>query len=641
MTAAATAALFSNGTARDIEEDALAQVIADRRDIDFVLYEQLEVTSLLKSTKFQGLTRKMFDMIVNEARTFGIREILPTYAEGDRRGARFEQGRVSVPECFQRPYRLFAEGDWIAMAEDPAVGGQGLPVCIRQAAYEYIIGANFAFSASATLGHGTAKMIELFGTPRQKELFLEKIYSGEWGGTMLLTEPEAGSDVGALNTTAVKSHDGTYSLSGNKIFITCGEHDLTANIVHPVLARIEGAPAGTKGISLFIVPKIWVNDDGSLGEPNDIVCTGIEEKMGLHGSPTCSMTLGGKGSCRGQLLGEANKGMQVMFHMMKEARLDVGFQGFMHGSAAFLYALDYARQRHQGRALEQSGVPDAPSVPIIDHPDVRRMLLQMKAYVDGMRSFVYYVAYCIDRRNSAEDEGLRRRYGGLVDLLTPVVKAYCSERGLQVCDQAVQVYGGYGYTKEYPVEQLMRDCKITTIYEGTNGIQAMDLLGRKLGMQSGAVFIDFLKEIDKTISAAAGSHYLQRLAAPVKATLERFAEVARHLAESAHPKSPAFRAAFAHAHPFMEAMGDLIMAWMLLWRAAAAGPRLEKIVGSLDPKTVRARVAENKEAAFYDGQLKSAEYFIGSVLPVTMGKIEAIDAVNGAAVQIDDRSFGG
>jgi len=619
----------------------VTQFIADRRDIDFVLHEQLDLEPLLKSKKFRDLNRKMLDMIITEARTFGIKEILPTYADGDRQGVKLEQGQVKVPECFHRPYRLFCEGEWIAMAEDPEVGGQGLPVIVRQAAYEYIIGANFAFSASATLGHGAAKMVELFGTEKQKEMFLEKIYSGQWGGTMLLTEPEAGSDVGALSTTAAKNEDGTYSLTGNKLFITCGDQDLTENIIHPVLARIEGAPVGTRGISLFLVPKIWVNDDGSLGEPNDIACTGVEEKMGLHGSPTCSMSLGAKGGCRGLLLGPENRGMQVMFHMMNEARLDVGFQGLMHGSSAYLYALDYARQRRQGRDLGESGNPDAPPVAIIEHPDVRRMLIQMKAYVEGMRSFVYYVALCIDRRNSATSGEAQQYYNGLVELLTPVVKAYCSERGLSVCDQAVQVFGGYGYTKEYPVEQLMRDCKITTIYEGTNGIQAMDLLGRKMGLEGSKVFLNLIKEIEVTLEKAAGDESLARLVAPVKAAVIRLLEIARQLAQSAQPAVPTFKTAFAHAHPFMETVGDVIMAWMLLWRASVAAPKLAKVAGGINPQAVAATVAKNADAAFYDGQLKTAEFFIGSLLPVTMGKLDAISAGTSAAMDIHDRAFGG
>jgi alkylation response protein AidB-like acyl-CoA dehydrogenase len=456
---------------------------------------------------------------------------------------------------------------------------------------------------------------------------------------MLLTEPGAGSDVGALATTAVKNSDGTYSISGNKIFITCGEHDLTENIIHPVLARIEGAPPGTKGISLFIVPKIWVDEDGSLGEPNDIVCSGVEEKMGIHGSPTCSMALGGKGKCRGLLLGEENKGLMVMFHMMNEARLDVGTQGFLHASAAYLYAVSYARDRMQGRDISAGKDPDAPQVPIIRHPDVRRMLLKMKALVDGMRSFVYYVAYCFDKKRTAKTKKEKERYNDFIELLTPVIKAYCSERGQFVCEEAIQVHGGYGYTKDYPVEQLYRDCKITSIYEGTNGIQAMDLLGRKLGMKKGTVFLDFLNEIKTTIDRATDNPHLVDLAGRVEKALNRLAEIALQISKTAISKD--MRLAMAYAHPFMEVVGDVVMAWMLLWRATVAVPKLEKLAGSLDAAAIQAKVAKNKEAAFYDGQLKAAEFYIHAMLPATIGKMNAIAIPNPAAIDIHERSFGG
>ncbi|MBW2408353.1 MAG: acyl-CoA dehydrogenase family protein, partial [Deltaproteobacteria bacterium] len=256
----------------------MAQLIADRRDIDFVLYEQLGIEDLLQTQKYRSLNRKLFDMVISEARTFGVKELLPTYNQGDREGVQFDGGQVKVPQCFHRAYELFVEGEWLAMAEDRQSGGQGLPRIIKQAAYEYIFGANYGLMVTATLGHGTAKVIELYGTPEQKELFLEKVNSGQWAGTIMMTEPEAGSEVSAIATSAVKNPDGTYSLTGNKIFTSFGDHDLTENIIHPVLARIEGAPEGTRGISLFLVPKIWVHDDGSLGEPNDIVCTGLEAK---------------------------------------------------------------------------------------------------------------------------------------------------------------------------------------------------------------------------------------------------------------------------------------------------------------------------------------------------------------------------
>ena len=365
--------------------------------MDFVLYEQLELEKLIKHEKFSGFNRKTLDLILSEARNLAIKELMPINAAGDREGCRFENGVVKVPESFHRAFKLYREGEWIAMLDDPEVGGQGLPVTIALAIAEYFNGANCAFGMYPGLCHGAGKLVEVFGTQHQKQLFLKNMYTGKWGGSMLLTEPQAGSDVGALTTSAVRNPDGTFSITGNKIFITGGEQNLTENIIHPVLARIEGAPAGTRGISLFIVPKIWVHDDGSLGEPNDVVCTGIEEKMGIHGSATCSLTLGGKGKCRGFLLGEENKGMKAMFHMMNEARLGVGLQGFSMASAAYMHALNYARERVQGKSLLSMMDPAAPSIAIINHPDVRRMLLWMKANVDGMRSFLYYVGSCFDR----------------------------------------------------------------------------------------------------------------------------------------------------------------------------------------------------------------------------------------------------
>jgi alkylation response protein AidB-like acyl-CoA dehydrogenase len=604
----------------------MAQQIADRRDIEFVLYEQFDAEKTLAHARYGDVDRKTVDLLLTEARRFALKEILPTYAEGDRNGARFESGAVRAPACYRKPFDLFREGEWSALSEAPAVGGQGLPHLVAIAANEYLMGTNFAFASYALLGHGTGKMIELFGTEEMKAKFLKKLYTAEWGGTMLLTEPDAGSDVGALTTSARRNDDGTYSISGNKIFITAGEHDLTPNIIHPVLARIDGAPAGTAGISLFIVPKIWVNDDGSLGEPNDVVCTGIEEKMGLHGSATCSLTLGGRGRCRGYLLGEENRGMRVMFHMMNEARLGVGIQALVHASAAYLYALDYARQRRQGRALENMLAKDAPRVPIIDHPDVRRMLLGMKAYVEGMRSFAYYVADCIEQEALCEDEDRRSVYQSMVDLLTPVLKTYNANIGYEICIQAIQVYGGYGYTKEYPVEQLARDCKIASIYEGTDGIQAMDLLGRKLGMHKGAVFLSFVGEIQKVLSRAEADARLAPLAAEVSPALQRLGEVAMHMGQTA--MSPDFKVAFAHSVPFLNVMGDMVMAWMLLWRACVASEALS-------------RNAAAKDASFYKGQIKSAEFFIQCHLPVTMGKMAAVLRAGKAAVDIDEAAFGG
>jgi alkylation response protein AidB-like acyl-CoA dehydrogenase len=470
-------------------------------------------------------------------------------------------------------------------------------------------------------------------------MFLYNMYSGKWAGTMVLTEPEAGSDVGNLVTTARKNEDGTYSISGNKIFITNGEHDLTENIVHPVLARIEGAPAGTRGISLFIVPKIWVSEDGSMGEPNDVVCTGIEKKLGLHASPTCQLSFGSRGNCRGLLLGEENRGMQVMFHMMNEARLGVGALGLFNASCAYLYSLDYARQRLQGRDMEQLQNKEAPQVPIIRHPDVRRMLMWMKTHTEGMRSFVYYVAHLFDKIECAQNQEEKQECQDLVDLLTPVIKSYCTDRGFEATVQAMQCYGGYGYTEDYPIERLLRDSKINSIYEGTNGIQAMDLLGRKLGMKKGAVFMSLLGEMQKTTAAAREIPALEGLAKDMEAAVNDLGNAAMHMGKTG--TSSDFKVAFGQAMPFLDVVGDTIMAWMLLWRAVVAAPKLGEITGSAEGDARAEKIKKNKNAAFYEGQIQSAAYYIESILPVTAGRIKSLQRNCRAVVDIPEPAFGG
>ena len=602
----------------------MAQQISDRRDVDFVLHEQLKVEELSKHEKFVEFNRKTVDLIVSEARNLAVKEILPTQKLGDEEGCKFENGNVTIPESFHKAYKIFKEGEWLAMPEDPEWGGQGMPRTIALAASDYFVGANFAFMMYPGLTHGAGKLVEKFGTEKQKKLFLKKMYTGEWTGTMLLTEPEAGSDVGALTATAKKNDDGTYSITGSKIFISGGEHDLTENIIHPVLARIEGAPEGTKGISLFLVPKYRVNDDGRIGEFNDVVCTGIEEKMGIHGNSTCSLTLGGKGQCIGTLLGEENKGMRAMFIMMNEARLLVGLQGFTCASAAYMYALNYARERVQGRNLLQMFDKSAPPVPIIQHPDIRRMLITMKAYVEGMRSLVYYIGMCEDKATLSKDEKEKDTLHSLIEFLTPIAKGYVTDRSFEMCSLGLQVYGGYGYIKEYPMEQLLRDCRITPIYEGTNGIQAMDLLGRKLGMKGGKIILALFEAIQETVKSAKQTTGLDGLAEKVEEAVNKLGEVAMHIGKTA--MSDKILNAFAFAHPFMEVAGDVVMSWMLLWRAQIA---------------VSAEKPKKKDMAFYEGQVKSAEFYINSVLPATLGKMNAVLGTNGAAVEISEDAFGG
>ncbi len=616
----------------------MAQLISDRRDVDFVLHEQMQVGNLAKHEKFAEFTKKTVDMIVSEARNLAIKEILPTMKESDEVGCSLENGIVKVPESFHRINQLYNDGEWLGMIDEPEWGGQGMPKTVSLAAEEYFIGANSAFMLYHGLSHGAANLIKTFGTEQQKKIYLEKIFTGKWSGTMLLTEPEAGSDVGALQTKAVKNDDGTYSISGTKIFISGGEQDMVENIAHPVLARIEGAPAGTRGISLFLVPKYRVNDDGSLGEFNDVVCTGIEEKMGLHGNATCTLTLGSKNNCIGTLLGEENKGMSAMFLMMNEARQLVGLQGFGVATASYCHSVNYARERVQGKHLLAGKDPDAQSVPIIQHPDVRRQLMTMKAYVDGMRSLIYYGGMAHDLEHLAETAEEKEKYVDRTAILTPIIKGYITDKALEVTSHGIQIYGGYGYTKEYPVEQLMRDSRIFQIYEGTNGIQAMDLLGRKLGMKKGKPFMDYLEEMRKTLEEARKTEGLETLCPRFETAVNRLAETALSLGKAA--ASDKVLNAFAFAHPFLEATGDVTMAWMLLWRATIAAKNLKKLTGSMDMKALQEKAAKHKDTAYYLGVCKTAEFFIMSLMPATMGKFDAIAEANGAAIDIPEIAFG-
>ncbi|MBT4644832.1 MAG: acyl-CoA dehydrogenase [Deltaproteobacteria bacterium] len=601
----------------------MVQQLADKRDLDFVIWEQFNNEGLLAHEAYEAFNKKTCDMILTEARKIAIKEVLPTMGEGDQVGLTFKNGVVNVPECFRAPFELLKEGEWGNLTVPVEMGGQGAPNFIGAAVSEFITAANFALNGYLTMGNGTANMIQLHGTEEQKQKYVNKLTASEWGGTMLLTESSAGSDVGALESSAVKNEDGTYTLTGNKIFITNGEHDLCENIIHPVLARIEGAPAGTKGISIFIVPKYFVNDDGTLGERNDIWCSGIEHKHGITASATCSMTMGAKGKCIGYLLGEENEGMKIMFHMMNGARMHTGFQGLVNASASYLMSVNYARERIQMRELGQPH--DAPPVAIINHPDVRRNLLWMKSYVSGMRSFFQYMEYQNAMSKLATTEEERILANGIYELLTPVLKSYFANRGYDVCVQGMQVFAGAGYTKDYLVEQYVRDAKIASIYEGTCGIQAMDLLGRKMGMQGGKVFMTFLSAIQNTINDAKTIEGLKDLAERSDKMLKKFGEVAQQITKNA--MSEHFKTAFAHSLPYLEVMGDCIMAWMLLWRAVTASRQLAE-----NPK--------KKDVAFYEGQIKTAEFYIRTMIPGSMGRMEGIIDQSSAAMDIADEGFG-
>ncbi|HPR38061.1 MAG TPA: acyl-CoA dehydrogenase family protein, partial [Spirochaetota bacterium] len=439
--------------------------IVDSRDQKFVLYEMLNVTDLCKTEMFADFDQDMFDMTLDLTKQICEEHVLGCYQEVDSQGgAKFDNGKVTIPPQYHDVHKIMNESGLFTMGISPEHGGQGMPYTICMASYEYYsYHMGFMLYPEATTGAG--HLIEVFGTDRQKKLYMEKMYAQEWGGTMCLTEADAGSDVGALKTKAVRQPDGTFKIYGNKIFITSGENDLFENMVHPVLARIEGDPAGTKGISIFIVPKYRVKEDGSMGEFNDVHCTGIEHKMGLKGSATCSMSFGDNGDCIGELLGEERKGMAIMFQMMNEARLGMGLQGASTSSVSYLHALAYAKERIQGKNIKDMMNPDAPNVPIIQHPDVRRMLMWMKTHAEGLRALVYLCALCLDKSHASTGEEVDK-WTGIMEFLIPICKSYGTDMGFRVTELGIQCFGGYGFCNDYPMHQFMRDMKIASLYEG-------------------------------------------------------------------------------------------------------------------------------------------------------------------------------
>jgi hypothetical protein len=391
----------------------MANLFVDERDVKFVLYEQLDIEQLTNTAKYAEYSKEMYDMVLEQAWKLAENEMAPANRKGDQEGCVWKDGKVSVPECYHRPFKMYREGGWLPISEDVEVGGQGFPVVVGLAAIEAFGAANLSLFLFAGLTHGAARLLEVYGTEEQQRTYMDKLYAGQWCGTMCLTEPQAGSDVGALRTKATRNDDGTYSISGTKIFISCGDHDLTENIVHMVLARVEGAPPGTKGISIFIIPKKRL-ENGELVD-NDVVCGGIEHKLGIHGSPTCVLNFGENNNCIGHLLGEENQGMRIMFQMMNESRLFCGLQGQSHASAAYLHALKFAKERAQGPEASRLKDPTAPKVPIINHPDVRRMLMFMKSVNEGLRSLMYYVGFCDDMVRSTE---MTRKERNIKTLLT-------------------------------------------------------------------------------------------------------------------------------------------------------------------------------------------------------------------------------
>ena len=618
----------------------MSNLIVNTRDQRFVLFEQLDVEKLLQSERFKDFTKDDLLMILNEAEKLAVNVIAPTLKDGDQIGAQFKDGKTTVPECFHEPFKKYCEGGWMNPMDSPDVGGQGIPYSVGFSILELFGAANYAFCMYPGLTHGAAGLIHSFGTEEQKNKYMNKLFAGEWTGTMCLTEPGAGSDVGALKTSARKLPDGKYLITGTKCFISSGDHDLTPNIIHPVLARIEGDPPGTKGISIFIVPKHRVNDDGSLGAPNDVNTGGIEHKMGIKGSATATLNFGENGDCIGELLGEEREGIKVMFQMMNEARLGTGMQGLDLGSAAYEHAVAYARERVQGTAIWEARNPDAKPVTIINHPDIRRKLLWMKAHVEGMRSLCSFTAYAFDMSKIVEAEEEKAKYVGLTDLLTPIVKAYCSDKGVLICSMAMDVYGGYGYCSEYPVEQYMRDAKIAPIYEGTNGIQALDLVGRKLGQRKGANLMNMAGIIQTNIAALKSHKELAKSAAILEEAANACLEMTLFFAQAG--KAGDFLLPVLNACKFLEIFGDVLVGHFLLDAGKVAYEKLQAIYqasGADSAEKQKALQAEDKEAAFYSGRIASAKFFANDIMTTVKARCEAIKMGDKSALEMTEEAF--
>ncbi|MDO8838662.1 MAG: acyl-CoA dehydrogenase family protein [Parvibaculum sp.] len=475
------------------------------RDMAFALNEIAGLSALAGKGPFADLSPELVDAVMEEGAKLAAEVLAPLNRSGDAEGAKLEKSGATVPSGFAAAYRQWVEGGWGSLAATPDYGGQGLPVSLAVAMQEMWNAACMSFGLCPILSQGAIEALTAHGTEEQKKLYLAKLVSGEWTGTMNLTEPQAGSDLNALKTKAVPQGDGTYRITGTKIYITYGDHDMTDNIVHLVLARLPDAPAGTKGISLFLVPKFLVKPDGSLGARNDAHCIGLEEKLGIHGSPTCVMSFGENTGAIGTLIGEENRGLACMFTMMNNARLLVGTQGVAIAEAAYQHALAYAKERRQGRPLGSTLAP-GDMAPIIEHPDIRRMLLTMKSSTAAARAICYATGVAIDTAHAGETAEIRAAAQARADLLTPIAKSFSTDIGCEVASLGVQIHGGMGFIEETGAAQFLRDARILPIYEGTNGIQAIDLVSRKLSLGNGSVAQGFIAEMRETAEAARRSN---------------------------------------------------------------------------------------------------------------------------------------
>jgi alkylation response protein AidB-like acyl-CoA dehydrogenase len=602
---------------------AINRYKADLRELQFLLFEQFGVGELLGKPPFEAWGEQEVRTALAECYRF-VREVTgPLNATADHEGCRVEGERVITPTGFKDAWKKLYEAGWKSIGVSPEHGGAGAPHSVQILVEEMLSGSNAAFNMYPGLAFGAAEVIAAFGTPEQKQLYCARMFGGTWGGTMCLTEAHAGTDVGSARTSATKNADGSYSITGTKVFISGGDHDLAENIVHLVLARAEGSPAGTKGLTLFIVPRVRVMADGKLGEPNDVTLGTIEHKMGINGSATCVLNFGENGKCIGWPVGgesSINKGMPQMFMMMNGARIAVGVQGIAVASSAYLNALDYAKERRQGSSITHWKDPTAPRVAILEHADVRRMLLDMKSRVEGIRALAIKLTNHLDRRDVAKSDDDKAYHQGQVDLLVPLLKAYGSDQAFRVCEEAIQTYGGAGYTRDYPAEQYCRDAKIFSIYEGTNHIQAMDLVGRKLGQAGGANLQAFLGDVGTFVAKHKGH---ATLGADVKA----LGVAHEALAGSAMKflmwfQSGKMEMVPLFANRFLEMMSEVTVAWLLLDGAILAQSKLD-----------------SKDKAFYEGKIHAARYFARAVLPTVELLAHQMNDEDRSPLDIPDASF--
>lgn len=592
----------------------MADYQAPLRDMRFVLNEVFDAPKLWQALPAlaEVVDAETADAILEEAGKITANSIAPLNRSGDEEGCRWDGGAVSTPAGYREAYQLYAEGGWVGVGGDPAFGGMGMPKVISAQVEEMMNSASLAFGLYPMLTSGACLSIYAHASEELKQKYLPNMYAGVWSGSMCLTEPHAGTDLGIIRTKAEPQADGSYKVSGTKIFITGGEHDLTDNIIHLVLAKLPDAPAGSRGISLFLVPKVLVNDDGSLGERNSLSCGSIEHKMGIQASATCVMNFDG---ATGWMVGEPNKGLAAMFTMMNYERLGVGIQGLATGERSFQSAIEYARERIQSRAPTGPVAQDKAADPIIVHPDVRRMLLTMKALNEGGRAFSSYVALQLDIAKFSDDEAARQRAEAQVALLTPVAKAFLTDMGLETTVHGQQVFGGHGFIREWGQEQLVRDCRITQIYEGTNGIQALDLVGRKIVGSGGTMYQAFVDEI-RAFVASAGAD-LREFTEPLKAALDNLDELTAWVIDQAKANPNEIGAASVE---YLHVFGYTAYAYMWARMAAVA-------------------LAKQGEGDFYQSKLGTARFYFARLLPRIHSLTASVKAGSESLYLLDAAQF--